>query len=184
MNYYKKLIGHKIYLSPMRVEDAETYTKWLNDLSVTENLGTPGNMVSLSGEQEWISKNSQDNIFAIVRTDKDELIGNCGFNLIHQIRQCAEVGIFIGDEENRDKGYGSEALSLLVDFGFNYLNLHNIMLKVFSFNERAVNCYRKVGFTEIGRRRQAYYLKGEYYDEVFMDIIRSDRQATGNKQDF
>ncbi|MDD4796309.1 MAG: GNAT family protein, partial [Eubacteriales bacterium] len=71
--------------------------------------------------------------------------------------------------------YGSEALTLLVDFGFHYLNLNNIMLKVFSFNQRAVNCYKKVGFKEIGRRRQTYYLKGNYYDEILMDIIRSDR---------
>ena len=177
MKYYKKLIGHKIYLSPMNIEDAEDYTKWLNDLSVAENLGTSSNMISVSGEKEWISKNSQGDLFAIVKADNDELIGNCGFNAVNQIRQCAEVGIFIGDEENRDNGYGSEALSLLIDFGFNHLNLNNIMLKVFSFNNRAIYCYKKVGFTEIGRRRQAYYLKGKYYDEVFMDIIRSDKQG-------
>jgi hypothetical protein len=52
MKYYKKLVGHKVYLSPMRIEDAEAYTKWLNDLSVTENLGTPSDMVSVSGEQD------------------------------------------------------------------------------------------------------------------------------------
>jgi RimJ/RimL family protein N-acetyltransferase len=66
-------------------------------------------------------------------------------------------------------------MSLLIDFGFNYLNLNNIMLKVFAFNERAINCYKKAGFKEIGRRRQAYYLKGKYHDQIFMDIIRSDR---------
>lgn len=175
MKYYKKLVGHKVYLSPMRIEDAEAYTKWLNDLSVTENLGTPSDMVSVSGEQEWISKNSQGTIFAIVKAENDELIGNCGFSTVNQICQCAEVGIFIGDEENRNSGYGSEAMSLLIDFGFNYLNLNNIMLKVFAFNERAINCYKKAGFKEIGRRRQAYYLKGKYHDQIFMDIIRSDR---------
>ncbi len=175
MKYYKKLVGHKVYLSPMCLEDAGTYTKWLNDPSVTENLGMSHNLVSVSGEQEWISKNSQGTQFAIIKTENDELIGNCGFNAVNQIRQCAEVGIFIGDEENRNNGYGSEAMILLVDFGFNYLNLNNIMLKVFSFNERAINCYKKAGFKEIGRRRQAYYLKGNYHDEIFMDIIRSDR---------
>lgn len=175
MKYYKKLVGHKVYLSPMCLGDAETYTKWLNDLSVTENLGTSSNMVSVAGEQEWISKNSQGTQFAIVKIENDELIGNCGFNALNQLRQCAEVGIFIGDEENRNHGYGSEAMSLLISFGFNYLNLNNIMLKVFAFNDRAINCYKRAGFNVIGRRRQAYYLKGKYYDEIFMDIIRSDR---------
>jgi len=160
MKYYKKLIGHKIYLSPMCLEDAKVYTKWLNDPSVSENLGMSHNLVSVSGEQEWINKNSQGTQFAIIKAEDDELIGNCGFNAVNQIRQCAEVGVFIGEEENRNNGYGLEAMILLIDFGFNYLNLNNIMLKVFSFNERAINCYKKAGFKEIGRRRQAYYLKG------------------------
>lgn len=180
MKYYKKLVSNKVYLSPMCLEDAETYTKWLNDLSVAENLGTPSNMVSVTGEQEVIRKNSQSTVFAIVKTENDELIGRCGFNSVDQIRQCAEVGIFIGDEENRDNGYGAEAISLLIDFGFNYMNLNNIMLKVFAFNERAINCYKKAGFKEIGRRRQAYYLKGKYHDEIFMDIIRSDDMSSAN----
>ncbi len=177
MKYYKKLVGRKVYLSPMCLEDAETYTKWLNDLSVTENLGMSSLMISLSGEQEWISKNSQSTQFAIVKVENDELIGNCGLNVINQTHQNAEIGIFIGDEANRNQGYGAEAMGLLVDFGFNYLNLNNIMLKVFAFNQRAIHCYQKAGFKEIGRRRQAHYAKGSYHDEVFMDIIRSDRLA-------
>ena len=55
-----------------------------------------------------------------------------------------------------------------------YLNLNNIMLKVFSFNERAICCYKKVGFKEMGIRRQAYYLKGKVYDEIFMDIVKCE----------
>lgn len=88
--------------------------------------------------------------------------------------QCGTVGLFIGDEENRNNGYGQDTLNLLLDYGFNYLNLKNIMLKVFSFNERAINCYKKVGFKEIGRRRQSYYLKGKFYDDVYMDILREE----------
>jgi RimJ/RimL family protein N-acetyltransferase len=49
------------------------------------------------------------------------------------------------------------------------------MLKVFSFNERAINCYKKVGFKEIGRRRQSYYLKGQFHDEVYMDILKCEK---------
>ena len=63
------------------------------------------------------------------------------------------VGIFIGDESNRNNGYGAETLKLLLDYGFNYLNLNNIMLTVKSFNERAIKCYEKVGFKEFVRRR-------------------------------
>ena len=175
MKYSKKIVGKHVYLSPMNVEDAETYVKWLNDSSVTDGLGTSCIIASLQSEKEWIMNNSNEYQFAIIRLEDDKLIGNCGIQEIEQLRQCAEVGLFIGDEENRNKGYGEEVLNLLLGYGFDYLNLNNIMLKVFSFNERAINCYKKVGFSEIGRRRQCYYLKGKFYDNVYMDILKEER---------
>ena len=48
------------------------------------------------------------------------------------------------------------------------------MLSVMSFNERAIACYKKVGFKEIGRRRKGYFLNGKYHDEIFMDILKDE----------
>lgn len=175
MRYFKKLVGKQVYLSPMNVDDAEAYVKWLNDFEVTNGVGNSSRITSLESEKEWLRHNSSQYQFAIVSLENDNLIGNCGIQGVDNLRQCAEVGLFIGDEENRNKGYGGEALNLLLDYCFDYLNLNNVMLKVFSFNERAINCYRKVGFKEIGRRRQSYYLKGSFYDEVYMDILRIER---------
>ncbi len=175
MKYFKKIVGKRIYLSPMNVEDAEIYVKWLNDFSVTDGVGSSCRVTSLETEKEWLTRNSGQYQFAIVKLEDDKLIGNCGIQGIDQLRQCAEVGLFIGDEENRNKGYGEEVLNLLLDYGFDYLNLNNIMLKVFSFNENAISCYKKVGFKEIGRRRQSYYIKGKFHDEVYMDILRNER---------
>ena len=175
MKYFKKLVGKQVYLSPMCVDDAETYVKWLNDFEVTDGVGSSCRVTSLESEKEWLKHNSNQYQFAIVRLVDDTLIGNCGIHEVDQLRQCADVGLFIGDEENRNKGYGGEALNLLLDYCFDYLNLNNVLLKVFSFNERAINCYKKVGFKEIGRRRQSYYLKGKFHDEVYMDILRSER---------
>ena len=177
MRYFKKLAGNHIYLSPMNVEDAETYVKWLNDFEVTDGVGSSCRVTSLESEKEWLKHNSSQYQFAIVTLKDDILIGNCGIQGVDQLRQCAEVGLFIGDEENRNKGYGGEALDLLLEYCFDYLNLNNVMLKVFSFNERAINCYKKVGFKEMGRRRQAYYLKGNFHDEVYMDILKCERNA-------
>lgn len=174
MKYIKKIIGERIYLSPMSVEDAQIYAKWLNDSDVTDGLGATSRVVSIESEKSWLEKNSSDYQFAIVRAADDVLLGNCGIDALKQLDQCASVGIFIGEEENRGKGYGSEALHLLVSFAFDYLNLNNIMLCVFDFNERAIACYEKVGFREIGRRRQSHYVKGKLYDEVFMDILKSE----------
>ena len=175
MKYLKKIMGKKVYLSPMNIEDVETYVRWLNDFSVTDGLGISGIVTSIESEKAWIIKNSDQYQFAIVDLENDKLLGNCGIREIDQRRQCAVIGLFIGDEENRNKGYGEETMNLLLDYAFDYLNLNNIMLNVFSFNERAICCYKKVGFKEIGRRRQAYYLNGKVYDEIFMDVLRGER---------
>ena len=132
--------------------------------------------MTLEDEKEWIDKTLKNNDlnFAIVNLEKDELIGNCGFANISYQNRIGTVGIFIGEESNRSNGYGTETLKLLLDYGFNYLNLNNIMLTVKSFNEWAIKCYEKVGFKEFGRRRESYFLNGKYYDDVHMDILASE----------
>ncbi|NLJ05917.1 MAG: GNAT family N-acetyltransferase [Exilispira sp.] len=90
------------------------------------------------------------------------------------INQCAYVGIIIGDKSYWNKGYGTDALKTLVSFGFNYLNLHNISLMVYSFNKKAIHCYEKVGFKIVGNRRESFVQNKVRYDEVIMVIIPSD----------
>lgn len=174
--YYKKITGKRVYLSPMCIDDVQKYVKWMNDFKVTDGINGSQNLVTLESEKEWIEKNNKDGNFqfAIVKQENNELIGNCGFNELDTVNGKATIGIFIGEEENRSKGYGAEALELLISYGFDYLNLNNIMLAVYSFNERAIACYKKIGFKEIGRRREAYIRKNIRYDDIYMDILRSE----------
>ena len=176
MKYFKKLEGERIYLSPMNTEDIEKYCKWLNDFAVTDGLGGSSRLVTLQGEKEYIEKvnSSGEYQFAIIRKEDDTLIGNCGIDSVDHLHQTASVGLFIGEKGDRGKGYGTEALKLLLDYGFNYLNLNNIMLNVYSFNEIAIHCYERLGFKEFGRRHEAYYLNGKRYDDIHMEILRKD----------
>ena len=180
MKYYKKLIGERIYLSPVSIEDAEKYVEWFCDFKMTDGINKSSSLVTIEAEREWIEntlKNNELN-FAIVNLENDELIGNCGFTNISYKNRIGEIGIFIGDEVKRSNGYGAESLRLLLDFGFNYLNLNNIMLTVKSFNERAIACYKKVGFKEFGRRRESYFLNGKYYDDIQMDILAREFEGS------
>lgn len=180
MKYFKKLIGERIYLSPMSIEDAEKYVEWLSDFKVTDGIGRSSNLTTIEDEKIWITNESKSNNlnFAIVDLEKDKLIGNCSLMDISYKNRIGTVGIFIGAENNRNNGYGTEALKLLLDYGFNYLNLNNIMLTVKSFNKRAIKCYEKVGFKEFGRRRESYFLNGKYYDDIHMDILASEFQGS------
>ena len=153
MKYFKKIEGEKVYLSPMNLEDIEKYVKWMNDFSTTDGLGSSSKVTTFESERAWLINNmdKKEQQFAIVLKETDKLIGNCGFVDINHLHQKGEVGLFIGEEENRSKGYGTEALSLLVEYGFNYLNLKNIMLKVFSFNKRTIKSYEIIGFKVFGK---------------------------------
>ena len=127
MKYFKKLVGERVYLSPVNIEDAEKYTKWLNDFNITDYIGRSGKVITLEEEKQWFQNmNDQKIVFAIVKLENDELIGNTGIHDIDYINRTATLGIFIGDENYRSKGYGTEAIQLILDFGFNYLNLNNI----------------------------------------------------------
>ena len=178
MKYFRKLEGDKVYLSPMSTEDAETYCRWLNDPLVSGNIAVAARVDSLTTEQEYIEKahKNKSHVYAIVLKETDVLIGNIGIEEIDNISRTATIGMFIGDEENRGKGFGSEALRLACRYAFDRLNLHSLHLWVFSFNERAMNMYKKVGFKEAGRMRESYYLDGKYHDSILMDILRDELQ--------
>ena len=106
--------------------------------------------------------------------ENDELIGNCSFTEIDLIHRNAMLGIFIGDEKNRGNGYGKEAIKLLLEYGFNNLNLNNIMLNVYEFNKGAIKVYESLGFKKFGTRHKSYYFKGKFYDEIQMEILKEE----------
>jgi len=175
MKYFKKIIGEKVYLSPVSLEDAEEYTRWFNDLEISLNLGGSDHVYSLEKEKEILEKMIKErNAFAIVTLEDDKLIGNCSLMNIEQVHRKTELGIVIGNKEYWNQGYGSEVINLLLDYGFNILNLNNIMLRVFSFNHRAFRCYEKCGFKVIGRRRDSLIFGNRRYDEIYMDILAAE----------
>lgn len=175
MKYFKKLKGESLYLSPINTEDLEVYADWINTLSTTIPMGNASNNFSLLNEKEAIERLSKEgHNYAIIRKEDDTLIGNCSLFDINQLHRTAELGIFIGDENNRGQGLGGEAINVMLSYGFKVLNLHNIMLKVFSFNERAIKAYEKVGFKECGRRHEAFEVNNQLFDDVFMEILESD----------
>ena len=89
----------------------------------------------------------------------------------------SEFGLLIGEKECWGKGYGTETTRLMLDYGFTCLNLHNIMLRAYSFNERGLRAYRRAGFQEIGRRREAIRLAGRVHDEVLMDCLATEFES-------
>jgi len=172
--YFKKLAGKKCYLSPIDTDDAARFTEWLNDMEMLKTLQLYASVIGLENEKAMLETLSKDHNYSIIDLETDELIGNCGFLDIDHVNQTAEAGLFIGNKTYWNKGYGTEALSLLIDYGFKALNLHNVMLRVYEFNKGAIRCYEKIGFKHFGTRRKALLRNLERHNVLYMDILSEE----------
>lgn len=175
MKYFKKLVGDRIYLSPRSVEDAELFTEWMNDFNTTDYIGRSCKVIDVESEKIFLSENlNKEASFAIINLENDQMIGTVSLEKINHIHRTGTLGIFIGDKNFRENGYGTEAIRLILEYGFKYLNLNNIDLKYLEFNHRAGRCYEKCGFKEYGKRSKCHFLNGKYYDEIFMQILADE----------
>lgn len=175
MKYFKKLEGEKIYLSPRSCEDAELFTKWFNDFNVTDYVNRSSMITTLQAEKEWLQNHCDEEAsFVIIEKETENMIGTISLEKINHLHRTATLGVFIGDQQARHKGYGTEAIHLILEYGFRYLNLNNIALDVLEWNESAIHCYQKCGFKECGRRRKCIFLDGAYYDRISMDMLAEE----------
>lgn len=169
--------GDRVYLSHFEKADAPLLAGWLSDLAVTTPLGAIGQVFGVEDEEEWIDRVRRDKFnpnFSVVLRDGQILIGSIGLKFVEARRGTAELGICIGEKSAWGKGYGAEAIRLLVDYGFTLLNLQAICLKYWEFNRRAHGAYVRAGFKDAGRLRSRVEVAGRRWDEVFMDITRED----------
>lgn len=175
MKYYKKLIGEKCYLSPISLDDVERYTEWVNDMEMGLFVPFSKAIIDLDKERESLQQLMKESFtFAIVEREINKAVGNCSLMGISSVHRHSWFGIFIGDKTYWNRGIGTEATNLILDYGFNVLNLNNISLEVFDFNKRAIRCYEKVGFTKVGVRRKYVYIAGKYHDVVIYDILAEE----------
>ena len=156
--------------------------KWMNDLDVTRSLGVAaGRPMTLEAEEAWYeraSKNETEVHFMVYELATTRVIGSTALNRIDLFNRTAEFGILIGEKDCWGKGYGTETTHLMLDFAFNVLGLHNVMLVVFSYNQRGIRAYTKAGFKVMGRRREAKRYGGHAFDEILMDCLSTEFQGS------
>ena len=176
MTHYRRMCGEMCYLSPPDESDAERIKAWDNDLEVLLGASMDGFSTPASARYRTPGQLPKmlDHMMMIVDLETDTPIGWCA--LFYQIptNRRASLGIIIGERSYWGSGYGEEATRLILDYGFNVLNLNSVELGVYAFNVRAIRCYEKVGFRRIGVRRQARIVAGVPYDTISMDILASE----------
>jgi len=181
--YYKKYESERIYLSPICVDDYQTYTKWMNDETLSSGLGSFNFYLSEGREKEWLESVNKKgtNDFAIIRKEDNKIIGNYGLEKDNDISNRYHIGGYIGEIEDRGKGYGTEALKLITKYAFEVLNAQTLFSGIFAFNQNSLKAAIKAGYKEAGMYRETYFYNGVYNDEFLVEITRGDYLASKNK---
>ena len=96
------------------------------------------------------------------------------FQVTDYTGRSGQITTLSGKKDYRSNGYGTEAIRLLLEYGFKYLNLHSIRLDLLAINERAHKCYLKCNFKDTGKSREEIFLNGKYYDKLHMDIPENE----------
>jgi RimJ/RimL family protein N-acetyltransferase len=184
MEKAKKLTGENIFLGPVSKEDIPKLVKWMNDIAVSKFLCQATRSHTEKTTKQFLEEGIKKHDFHYygIFTNDNVLIGGIDLRDVDSIQRTAMLGIVIGEKEYWSKGYGTEAINLLLDYGFNILNLNNIMLEVFSYNPRAIKCYEGCGFKIIGKRRNSRFFAGKYYDDIYMDILANEFKGSKIKK--
>ena len=157
-------------------EDLKLIEEWNVDSEYQRLLDAgAANRYNFKLTKEFFEKEIEGmHAFMIQKLDDDRKIGIIELEGFNWRVGSAWVGIGIGVRELWGKGYGTDAMRIILRYGFTMLNLNRIQLDVFSINQRAMASYEKAGFKHEGHLNGNLLKAGVRYDEVFMGILRRE----------
>jgi diamine N-acetyltransferase len=173
------LVGQRIYLRPLEQGDLDLIQKWANDPEIRWLTGEVMPMGEAAAA-EFLEKVRTDHDrvwFVIALQANNRVIGEAGLLRMFNPWRTTDLSIIIGEKDAWGQGYGIEAIQLLLDYAFGYLNFHRVSVGVVGFNERAIRFYEKVGFKREGIQREGYYHDHQYHDFVMMSILEDEYRA-------
>ena len=176
----KKSFAHRIILRKYRLSDAAGIFSWRNDKETTKYMGKKfRNITTLKKTRDSLHKvmrsKSNDSAYYVIADKKtDAYIGGIDLTSIDRIDKVGILSIVIGNNEDRNKGIGTEAITLLLRKAFKDLKLHKIELNVDEENMAAIKCYQKCGFLIEGELRGHSIVDGKYHNLITMGILAAD----------
>lgn len=185
MLYDKILEGQKIKLRMVELSDCnQNYLDWLNDKEVNQYLETRWSEQSIDSIKDFVNsirESSHSYLFAIIFNNKH--IGNIKIGPIHPIYKHADISYFIGDKSSWGKGNAAEAISLVVKFAFEVLNLNKLQAGAFEQNIGSQKALLKSGFKQEGVFRNRVFLTSEdnYCDVYEYGILKSEYKKVENE---
>ena len=171
----------RIYMRPAERSDLPLFVRWLGDAETKRHLALRS-PISEAMEEKWFEQTVEHQgrtsyHFVICLLDDGRPIGAADLRDIDLENGHADFGIVIGEKGEWNRGYGTEALEALCDFGFGQLRLERIALDVYAGNKRAQRSYEKAGFQLEGTLRHGHFSDGQFIDVLRMSLLRSEWEA-------
>ncbi len=173
--------GKLVRLAASTREDAEAFARWSQDPDYLRNQDT--DYARPYSAETYIERFSPGREhpngvgFSLRTVEDDRLIGFVAIHSIEWNNQAGLMAIGIGEADYRGRGYGADALRLILRYAFEELNLHRVGLDVISNNERAIRAYERAGFKQEGVQRESVYRDGQRHGRIIMGILRDEWEA-------
>lgn len=172
------LKGENLYLTKIKKDDMQHIYKWFSDSEFLKFYDYVPPIPQIKEEIDKTfsdyEKSEESDVFAIKLVENNLIIGLAGFDDIVKENNVATLFIGIGNKDTRGKGYGKEALNILLEYGFNKLNFHRIQLNVLEFNQSAISLYEKSGFIKEGTYREFVFREGKRYDLYLYGLLKKE----------
>jgi RimJ/RimL family protein N-acetyltransferase len=176
----RKLEGETVELRRHARANYGLYAAWYGDPEIwhlTSWAPSPLNRPAVEKLFEDRELSPTDDSFAIHVKDEDEPVGVISLMNISDANESAELSVIVGHPDDRHRGYGTEAIDLLLGYAFEELGLNRVGLSAFDFNGEAISAYEKLGFVVEGRYRQAIKRYSGFHDAILMSILKDEWQA-------
>ena len=171
----QEIRGEKIRLRKQKTEDAAFFARWFNDPRIMFQCGfTEATDEEKEIKQISIAHAREDSLWFTITDLEGRILGETGLLRMFPAWRCTDLSIIIPDPEAQGKGFGTEAIRLMLDLAFHKYDMNRVSIGVVGLNERALRFYERIGFKKEGLQEQGYYYDGEFSDFVMMRILRAE----------
>ena len=172
----ERIVGKTVYLRPITKEDTDLIIQWRNSEAVRPYF-IYQKPFTREGHENWLKtmiETRKGYQFIACENDTDRPVGCTYLRDLDRENSHVEYGVFLGGEEYKGKGIGTEILSLTLQFAFKELKVHKVFARAFSDNEPSIHCFLKGGFQKEAYLRDEVFVNGRYRDIVFLSILEDE----------
>ena len=176
MNTIQFLQSQTIFLRPLEKSDAPLLLSWFNDPEIRGLTGEtlPTSAAGIDAYLQRLETDTSRVWFGIVERESGNLVGETGLLRMFPTWRNTDLSLILGERSAWGKGYAREAMLLMLDYAFGYLNFHRVAIGVVGSNTRALRFYEKIGFIREGLQRDGYYYNHQYQDFIMMSILEDE----------